>query len=91
MKVTNNTRSPQGFYDAEGKLRWVGVGQTEEIDLTADAKQRADRIDGIVFSESDDPYTSLTDDELLELVEAKTGEKPHARMGRAKLLAKVAD
>ena len=88
MLVTNIDTGPRGIWLADGTLAMLDPGEARDLDI-ADGETPGS---WFTFSGSQKPVVSeANDDELRDAVEAKTGNRPHHKTGRAKLLEMLAD
>ena len=89
MLVTNIDTGPRGIWLANGTLAMLDTGQSLDLDI-ADGETAGE---WFTFGESEAaaPEHELTEDQLRDAVEAKTGNRPHHKTGRAKLLEMLAD
>ncbi|MEN6451682.1 MAG: hypothetical protein ABFC96_14415 [Thermoguttaceae bacterium] len=94
MKLKNTSPGPRGVY-VGGSLVMVSPGDTVD---DVDAREAGDVAEwfapvgddnGGQQSASDD-LSTLSDDELRDLIEQRTGKRPHHRTGRAKLIEALA-
>lgn len=82
MLVTNIDIGPRGIWLANSMLAMLDPGQSLDLDI-ADGETPGD---WFAFGESEAVEPELTDEQLRDAVEAKTGTRPHHKTGRAKLL-----
>ena len=87
MLVTNIDIGPRGIWLANGTLAMLDPGEARDLDI-AEGETPGD---WFTFGESEPVTSELTDEELRDAVEAKTGTRPHHKTGRAKLLEMLAD
>ena len=87
MLVTNIDTGPRGIWLANGTLAMLDPGQSRDLDI-ADGEAPGD---WFAFSEGEAVAPELTEEQLRDAVEAKTGTRPHHKTGRAKLLEMLAD
>lgn len=94
MKLKNISAGPRGLY-VGGSLTMVdpgatvdGVADQEAIDVAAWFAPA----DGMIDAPDSDNLVldNLTDDELRDLIEQRTGKRPHHRAGRVKLIEALA-
>ena len=87
MLVTNIDTGPRGIWLANGTLAMLDPGESCDLDI-ADGETPGT---WFTFDAVDPVAPELTDDQLRDAVEAKTGTRPHHKTGRAKLLDMLAD
>lgn len=90
MKLTNTSAGDRGVYVA-GELVMVRSGDTVDGVDAAEAESVKDwfaPVEGEEAAATD--YDDLTDDQLRDMIEEKTGKRPHHKTGRAKLLEALA-
>lgn len=90
---TNNSDGPRGV-NVGTETVFLEPGETRDFDgkvdahpdLTEGGKKAEAEPSEPEASDDEDPLAGLSDDELRAHIEDKTGEKPHHRASRAKLL-----
>lgn len=97
-KITNTSKAKQGLRLASGKVVWIDPGESKDIDyngklpsaLKSDGGkkvvEKAEDEPASDESEEGDRFSDMTDDELRAFIEEETGDEPHHRTGRPKLL-----
>lgn len=93
--VTNPTKAPRVIL-LSGATHVLAPGASEPIDLpdniaederTAGMEVAGGKITKDAPEGNGDNFDAMTDDELRDIIEDKTGDRPHPRTGREKLLA----
>lgn len=95
-QATNTGKAARGLATMSGK-RWIRSGETATVDLDETQAERARRFVAIAPVAEEAPtvpndagYSRLTEDQLRDLIEQRTGKRPHHRAGRAKLIEALA-
>lgn len=86
--ATNEGKAARGLNTLAGKV-WVRPGATVTVsldDAQAERARRFVRLADAVGADTALARDSLSDDELRDLIEQKTGKRPHHKTGRAKLI-----
>lgn len=74
--------------DLKANKAFFKAEKADQADADADeVVLETDRINPpVALENADGPYAGMTDEALRDMVEEKTGDRPHPRTGRAKLL-----